>query len=181
MGLRGRVACLMSLVWLSACAGGSGRPVVTSGSSLRTVECAPYAREVSGLQLYGDAASWWDKAAGRYQRSAEPSPGAVLVFRRSGRLPSGHVSVVAGLTSRREILVTQANWVHGRVARSEPVVDVSPGNDWSAVRVWWEPAGQLGTTAYPTFGFIAPAPASRSDIVAANDEQPWPSQTGVAR
>ncbi len=82
----------------------------------------------------------------------------MLVFRRSGRLPHGHVSVVAGLRRRREILVTQANWVHGRIARGEPVVDVSPGNDWTAVRVWWEPSGALGTTAYPTFGFIAPDP-----------------------
>ena len=69
-------------------------------------------------------------------------------------------------------MVTQANWVHGRIARSEPVVDVSPGNDWSAVRVWWEPSGQLGTTVYPTFGFIGPGPAARSDLVAANDPHP---------
>ncbi|WP_254070183.1 CHAP domain-containing protein [Acidisphaera sp. L21] len=141
---------------------------MTGGSRSANVECAPFAREVSGIQLYGDAASWWDSASGRYQRTAEPGPGEVLVFRRSGRLPSGHVSVVSRLKSAREIIVTQANWVHGRIARSEPVIDVSPGNDWTAVRVWWEPSNALGTTIYPTFGFIAPRPPARSDVVAAN-------------
>ena len=63
----------------------------------------------------------------------------MLVFRRSARLASGHVSVVSRVVSAREILVTQANWVPRRVTR-EPVFDVSPGNDWSAVRVWWAPS-----------------------------------------
>ncbi len=151
---------------LAACGSGPRMSVTDTNA----MECAPYARQVSGLPLYGDAASWWDEAAGRYQRSAEPSLGAVLVFRRSARLPSGHVSVVTSLRSPREISVTQANWVHGRVARSEPVIDVSPANDWTAVRVWWEPAGILGTTTYPTFGFIAPAsnvPSPGPDVVAA--------------
>lgn len=172
------MSCLAAVLALSAC--GSAHHAVTSGSTAASVECAPYARQVSGIELYGDAASWWDSAAGRYQRSAEPAAGAVLVFRRSGRLPSGHVSVVARLASQREIMVTQANWVHGRIARSEPIVDVSPGNDWSAVRVWWEPSGQLGVTTYPTFGFIAPTSPARSDRVAAN-EQSWSPSDGVAR
>ena len=167
MGLRGWVVCLGVLSLLSACAGGGPPSGAVGVSSRADVECAPYAREVSGIQLYGDAASWWDSAAGRYQRSSEPSAGAVLVFRRSARLPAGHVSVVARLQSSREIMVTQANWVHGHIAHSEPVVDVSAGNDWTAVRVWWEPSRALGTTTYPTFGFIAPAPA-RSSVVAAN-------------
>jgi hypothetical protein len=161
--MRGAMACL-SVIALSAC---SSRPAaVTGGLSAASVECAPYAREVSGIQLYGDAASWWDGAAGRYPRSAEPAPGAVLVFRRSGRLPAGHVSVVATVQSNREIQVTQANWVHGHIAHREPVVDVSAGNDWTAVRVWWSPAGQLGSTVYPTFGFILPGGSGRSDVVA---------------
>ncbi len=153
-----RLATMGALAGLAACAG-PARPTATL-SHAATVECAPYARQVSGIQLYGDAADWWDAAAGRYQRSAEPSPGAVLVFQRSPRLPHGHVSVVASLRSGREVTVTQANWVHGRIAHGEPVVDVSPANDWTAVRVWWEPAGQLGSTVYPAFGFIA-APADR--------------------
>ncbi len=121
-----------------------------------SLECAPFARQVSGIQLYGAAYSWWDQAAGHYARSTQPVPGGVLVFRRGGSLDSGHVSVVDRVVSAREITVTQANWVHRRITRNEPVLDVSPGNDWSAVRVWWAPTGALGSTIYPTYGFIAP-------------------------
>jgi hypothetical protein len=39
------------------------------------------------------------------------------------------------------------------------VLDVSPGNDWSAVRVWWPPSQAWGVTVYPTYGFIQPHPA----------------------
>ena len=136
------------------------------------IECAPFARQVSGIQLYGDAASWWDQAEGRYDRGSQPVEGGVLVFRRSQRLPYGHVSVVAADVSSREIRVTQANWVHHRVTRDEPVVDVSPGNDWSRVRVWWAPSNSLGSTVYATYGFIgpnpggAPRPRGRADLVA---------------
>ncbi len=169
LGALSRPLAFLAVFILAACSG-AGAPRA-GGAAATALECVPYAREVSGIQLYGDAASWWDAAAGQYDRSSQPSRGAVLVFRRSGRLPHGHVSVVASLRSRREILVTQANWVHGRIAHGEPVVDVSPGNDWTAVRVWWAPSGVLGTTAYPTFGFIAPEPGrgapDRPDVVAA--------------
>ena len=147
---RGSLGVLL-VAGLAACSGGGG------GSG--EVECAPYARQASGVQLYGDAAAWWDEAAGRYARSASPQAGAVLVFQRSGRLPHGHVSVVTALTGARAVLVTQANWVHGRVGVGEPVVDVSPGNDWTAVRVWWAPGGALGAAVYPAFGFVGPAGA----------------------
>ncbi len=143
-------------VLLSAC--GSGPRRLGSASASAGLECAPYARQASGIRLYGEAYSWWEQAAGRYDRGSKPMPGSVLVFRRSGRLGSGHVSVVERVVSDREITVTQANWVPGRVSRDEPVVDVSPGNDWSAVRVWWAPSLALGLTTYPTYGFIGPAP-----------------------
>ena len=164
MRVQAGLLCLAALATLSACASHSGRTPQATLSRSDTIECAPYARQVSGIQLSGDAADWWDAAAGRYQRSPQPSPGSVLVFRRSARLPHGHVSVVTALRSPREIAVTQANWVHGRIAHAEPVVDVSPANDWTAVRVWWEPAGQLGTTIYPAFGFVAPEPDSSREM-----------------
>ncbi len=147
-------------VLLSACGFGPRRIVSSSGYA--ALECVPYARQVSGLQLHGEAHSWWEQAAGRYDRGSVPRPGSVLVFRRSARLGSGHVSVVERVVSDREIVVTQANWVPRRVTRDEPVVDVSPGNDWSAVRVWWAPSLALGRTAYPTYGFIGPATAGES-------------------
>lgn len=153
-----RACLLLVLLMLAAC--GSG-PRVTGPGAATSLECAPFAREATGIQLYGDAASWWDQAEGRYARGQEPVPGGVLVFRRSGRLASGHVSVVSRVVSAREILVTQANWVRRRVTRDEPVVDVSARGDWSAVRVWWAPTGALGTGVYPTYGFIAHAGARR--------------------
>jgi surface antigen len=157
---------------LAGC-GGASRPSTSyAPSRSAAVECAPYAREVSGIELYGDAADWWEEAAGRYARTDRPRPGAVLVFARSSRLPHGHVSVVRAVRSAREITVTQANWVHGRVASAEPVVDVSPGNDWTAVRVWWEPAGQLGSTVYPAFGFVTPEPPRGGTIASAQDGVP---------
>jgi len=162
-----RTAALLALVSLSACGSSNGGPAPGASTAL---ECVPYARQVSGIELYGDAADWWDQAVGRYPRGTDPVQGGVLVFRRTGRLAHGHVSVVSGVASSREIKVTQANWVHRRIGHDETVVDVSEAGDWSAVRVWWAPSHALGTTVYPTHGFISPSPmaspAPSSDQVA---------------
>jgi surface antigen len=138
------------------------------GGGEAVVECAPFARALTGVALSGAAADWWHQAEGRYVRTQRPEVGSVLVFRRSGRLPSGHVAVVLGVVSRREIRVTQANWVHHRLTEDQPVVDVSPDGDWSSVRVWWPPAGQMGVATFSTFGFIRPEhPAAREQLRAA--------------
>ncbi len=160
MSRKGAAPLVALAVLLSACGSGPRRQVSSGGYA--SLECVPYARQVSGVQLHGEAYSWWEQAAGRYDRGSVPRPGSVLVFRRSDRLGSGHVSVVERVVSDREIVVTQANWVPRRVSRGEPVVDVSPGNDWSVVRVWWAPSLGLGRTAYPTYGFIGPVPAGDS-------------------
>jgi surface antigen len=106
--------------------------------------------------LHGDAADWWEEADGRYRRTVEPREGAILVLARSARLPSGHVAVVARVLRPREILVVQANWVRGELDEDQPVVDVSSSNDWSAVRLWWPPDGQIGTHVYRSLGFVLP-------------------------
>jgi hypothetical protein len=132
------------------------------------LDCAPFARALSGIRLSGAAADWWSQADGRYARGDSASIGSVLVLRRSGRLPSGHVAVVSQVLGRRQILVTQANWVHHRVSQDQPVVDVSAENDWSMVRVWWPPTGEMGVTDYPAYGFIrADRPATHDQLVAA--------------
>lgn len=133
---------------LAACAGHGG----WNGS----VQCAPYAREHSGIQLRGAAASWWRQANGQYARSDTPHQGDVLVFRSTGRLPSGHVSVVRVVKGPRLVLVDHANWEPGRVTRSAPVEDVSTENNWTRVRVWWSPIHGMGKTVYPAYGFIEP-------------------------
>ena len=129
-----------------------------------SLDCAPFARELSGVRLSGAAADWWWQADGRYTRGDSPSVGSVLVLRRSGRLPSGHVAVVSQVLGARQILVTQANWVHHRVSQDQSVIDVSPRNEWSVVRVWWPPTRQLGITDYPAYGFI------RADRAATHDQ-----------
>jgi hypothetical protein len=119
------------------------------------VQCAPFARRVSGIEIYGDASTWWRQAAQRYARSSSPSPGSVLVMRGYRNPNRGHVAVIAEIVSERLIKVDQANWLNGgEISVAVPVMDVSPNNDWSAVRVWHIPSGQWGARTYGAFGFI---------------------------
>lgn len=123
----------------------------------RRLQCVPYARELSGIDLRGDAWTWWNQAAGRYERSASPEVGAVLVLSKSRRLRLGHLAVVAEVVDSREIIVHQANWLNaGRIHRHTPVRDVSKNNDWSEVRVWYTPGQVYGARHYPASGFIYP-------------------------
>jgi surface antigen len=140
---------LLLLLALSAC-GSPQRDVGLSAS----LECVPFARALSGIRLSGDAPDWWAEAGGRYAQGRSPQVGSVMVFAATSRLPHGHLSVVSQVRSSREILVTQANWVHHRVTTDQLVLDVSPYGDWSLVRVWWPPSDALGVTTYPTLGFV---------------------------
>ena len=57
----------------------------------------------------------------------------------------------------RQIRVDHANWLDdGRIYRNDPVIDVSPENDWSAVRVWDTRDNVLGARTYLVRGFIGP-------------------------
>ncbi|MCX7931845.1 MAG: CHAP domain-containing protein [Rhodovarius sp.] len=156
---------LMLAGLVSGC-GGSGRPARISGipgySGDELLSCVAYARQRTGHSLRGDAWQWWEAAAGRYQRTRRPAPGHVLVFARSRRLPQGHVAVVRRVIHAREIRVDHANWAtagtaaRGRIAEDQPVLDVSPRNDWTEVRVWYPPIRDFGTTVFATHGFIGP-------------------------
>jgi surface antigen len=161
-----RLLTLLCLSALAACAGGSQSRDYVGGTV--AVECAPFARALTGIALSGTAVDWWRDADGRYTRIRGPEVGSVLVFRRSGRLPDGHVAVVSQVLSERRITVTQANWVHHRVTVDQPVIDVSETGDWSVVRVWWPPAGEMGVNDYETFGFIRPDHPIGHDQIAAN-------------
>ncbi len=137
--------------------------------------CVHYARMLTGFTIQGDAWTWWQGAVGRYQRGARPMVGSVLVFRRTDRLESGHVSVVSRVVDNRTILVDHS-WLEGRgLHRGMKVIDTSSNNNWSSVRVWYEPSENLGLRTYPTFGFIYPHGASPGDraaplTVAARDD-----------
>jgi predicted small secreted protein len=151
-----RAIALLAALLLAAC--GTARGPSAGGESGSGWSCVPYARMRAGLPLRGDAWTWSDAAAGRYERGSVPRNGGVLVLMRGSRLPQGHLAVVSRMVSAREIRVDHANWASGggkgRVARDQPVMDVSPGNDWSLVRVWYPPVGDWGATAYPSYGFI---------------------------
>jgi surface antigen len=132
------------------------------------LQCVPYAREVSHIELSGNAFLWWAEAAGRYDRGSMPVEGAVLNFRAIGRMPLGHVAVVTGIIDSRTILVTQANWVRGTITNDVTMQDVSPNNDWTQVQVELGDSSTWGA-AYPTYGFIYNKPAS-SLVIAANGQ-----------
>lgn len=118
------------------------------------VWCVPFARNASGIQIRGDAHTWWAAAEGEYRRGKKPSVGAVMVFSKSSSLTRGHVAVVSRVVSKREVLIDHANWSRNQISRSMSVIDVSKRGDWSAVRVESIP-GAYGST-YPVSGFIYP-------------------------
>lgn len=123
------------------------------------LQCVPFARSASGIEIYGDANTWWLQAEGRYPRSNVPAPGSVLVMRGYNDPTRGHVAVVAVVVSSREIRVDQANWLNqGEISLSVPVIDVSPMNDWTEVRVWYIPGNHWGGRVYQAEGFVHPFP-----------------------
>jgi hypothetical protein len=124
----------------------------------KPTSCVPFARERSGIALYGDAYTWWGQARGRYDQDDKPSEGSVMILGGYGGPKRGHVAVVTRVVSAREIRVDHANWLNdGRLYLNTPVIDVSPDNDWTQVRVWNTRDGHLGGTTYAVMGFIAPA------------------------
>ncbi|SNR60625.1 CHAP domain-containing protein [Puniceibacterium sediminis] len=122
------------------------------------VWCVPFARNVSGVEIRGNAETWWAKARGLYDRGDEPAVGAVMAFKPTGGMPMGHVAVVSQVVSPREVLVDHANWSRNEVSLKMPVIDVSERNDWSAVRLASQPSA-FGSV-YPVNGFIYPASKS---------------------
>jgi len=120
-------------------------------------ECVPYARLVSGIQIWGDAVTWWAQASAKYVRSSRPAEGSVMVLRGWNDATRGHVSAVKEIVSPRILRVDHANWLKGgEISLNVPVIDVSEANDWSKVRVWHIPGGYWGGRTYEVEGFIHP-------------------------
>jgi surface antigen len=166
---------------LSACAGTPGK-VFTSDTPTQTeyvsarvvsnpVQCVPYAREKSGIQIMGDAHTWWDRAAPKYDRGHTPRPGAVLVLAKTGKMKHGHVAVVKDVLGPRHINVTHSNWGNDKYSRrviydSMRVEDISPRNDWSSVK-FWNPDKNVFGFPYAARGFIYPSPYAnaKNDLI----------------
>lgn len=154
---------VLCLSFLAACAGGQGRFSTPNASGYYAdspVQCVPYAREASGIQIRGDAHTWWDSAAGRYTRGSVPRVGAVFVLANTSRMRHGHLSVVKDIINKRQIDVTHSNWGSDRDSRrviyeKMRVEDLSTANDWTRVRFWNKDINAFGLP-YQGLGFIYP-------------------------
>lgn len=134
-------------------------------------QCVPFARLISGIQIFGDAYTWWKQAVGHYETGFQPRAGAVLCFKPTERMRLGHVAVVSQVLTDRIVQITHANWSpiegsRGKIEKDVTLVDVSPRGDWSEVKVWYDPSRDLGGSTYPTYGFIYPDAQAR--LLAAN-------------
>ena len=148
-----------------------GRSIVQDGGQ-KPLQCVPYARDHSQVKIYGDAYTWWDQAAQKYQRASTPESGAVLVLSGYAGPDRGHVAVVQKIISTREIRVDHANWLDdGSIYLNDPVADVSADNDWSAVRVFNIQTGAWGGNIYPVKGFILP-PGGATQMPDSDDDAP---------
>ena len=141
-------------------------------------QCVTYARQISPVKLFGNAWTWWQQAVGKYDRGHDPKVGSVLVFQKSPFMRSGHVAVVREMVNEREILVEHANWApagangRGKVTEDAKMIDVSPNNDWTEVRVWYEPVHNYGRVNQ-TYGFIySPGGVASGDANDAPDYDP---------
>lgn len=152
---------VLVLLFLAAC--GQVGPVNTEKAKGYTVDraeqCVPFARRISGIQIYGNAHTWWHKASPE-KRSKQPKEGAVLVLAKSRRLRLGHLAVVKDILSDREIEVTHSNWGNSRKKRRiiyerHRVQDLSKRNDWSRAR-FWNPHHNSWGLPYEVSGFIYP-------------------------
>ena len=106
-------------------------------------QCVPFARLNSDITLRGDAWRWWKAAEGLYERGPLPQVGSVMVFKQHGKMKRGHVAVI----------------------------DVSDENDWSQVRVWYDPVKDLGSKSYPIYGFIYSPSEDGVEITMATDAE----------
>ena len=128
------------------------------------VWCVPFARTMSGIEIRGNAETWWAGAVGLYERGHEPEVGSVMVFSGTRKLPMGHVAVVSERVSDREIKIDHANWKRNQVSLGMSVIDVSARGDWSVVKVAYDP-GKYGRE-YPISGFIYPKSKADPTIMA---------------
>lgn len=138
------------------------------------LQCVPFVRNETGVEIYGNANTWWDQARERFERDDDPEAGSVMVMRGYRTDARGHVAVVRAVISDRVIVVDHANWMNrGEISRNVPVRDVSPNGDWSQVQVWHVPGAHWGGRTYNVRGFIIGARDEAVDTQqAANTDVP---------
>lgn len=136
---------------------GRGDPSARIEYPAHKLQCVPFARRLTGIPIHGNAWTWWHQAAGRYPRGDAPIPGAIAVLDGYAGPHRAHLAVVRAIVSSRVIRVDHANWLdHGNIYLDDPVMDVSPGHDWSEVRVYNLATRAWGGHTYHVRGFIGP-------------------------
>ena len=160
----------LSLALITGLFGSFAIAPTSAEARVTNLQCVPYARQLSGVQIYGDARTWWKQASGKYARGNRPQKGAVMVFKPHRNSRNGHVAYVAKIVDSRNVMLHHSNWSlingrRGQIERNVPARDVSPNNDWSEVRVWYHSIGALGKTHWPLSGFIYnDKPGSRASV-----------------
>lgn len=130
-------------------------PVARVTNRRAKLQCVPFARQESGVEIYGDANTWWRQAQDQYETTQAPEEGSVLVLQGYRTTARGHVAVVREVVSDRMIIVDHANWLNNEeISRDVPVRDVSAAGDWSEVQVWHVPGRHWGGRRYTVQGFI---------------------------
>jgi len=69
-------------------------PIARVTNSRARLQCVPFARRESGVEIYGNANTWWRQAQDRYETAQAPTEGAVLVLHGYANANRGHVAVV---------------------------------------------------------------------------------------
>lgn len=134
------------------------RPAQPSAATVARIPCVQFVRATTDFRLSGNAHLWWARAAGVHARGSVPEVGSVLSFKSIKAMPMGHIAVVSRVISSRQIEIDHSNWVNRGIIRGAEVVDVSPRNDWTAVRVSLKPGAAAYGSIYPTNGFIHARP-----------------------
>nr|WP_234151359.1 CHAP domain-containing protein [Sphingobium sufflavum] len=146
--------------------------IISPSLAADVLQCVPYARELSGIRIHGDAWTWWNQAEGLYRRGNEPKPGAVIALANTDAMPLGHVAVVSRVVDDRRILLRHANWSGpGLIERDVLAIDASAENDWSQVRIWWGQGQQMGARLNPVNGFIYPRTVNQRAVYAATQAE----------
>lgn len=139
--------------------GGRAAYAAAGGGYGGGISCVPYARQATGMAISGNGGQWWYNAAGLYARGNRPEVGSIMAFPGYGGMRAGHVAVVERVVSSREVLIHHANWGgpgirRGSIMRGVSVVDASPNNDWTQVRVQVGYSNENYGRTYPVYGFI---------------------------
>ena len=141
-------------VALALCGGSLGAAIgtdddssVSGGGNVRLpayLQCVPYARAVTGINLHGDAHTWWGQAEGHYARGFVPQVGAVMALKPHGNSRLGHVAAVSRIIDSRTILIRHSNWslINGRRGQIEDTVRAVDVSSWRGmVRACRRPTG----------------------------------------